>query len=161
METMTLSAIEHHADLISRAGRLIAHFLLSTEPEKRSWSPSLGEGCEGRSAMEQVAECIGINSMLAAMMRGEQVEPGEDGHGSPKDLEPKDAARRVAESADNLASAIREGGAKVLDAEYQLPFGTFTGWAISEICMANMYYHCGQINYIQLLYGDKEFHFPR
>jgi hypothetical protein len=55
---------------------------------------------------------------------------------------------------------VREGGEAALAKSYELPFGTFTGWEITEICMANMHYHVGQINYIQLLYGDSVFHFP-
>ena len=64
------------------------------------------------------------------------------------------------ESSGALADAVAKGGEERLAQEYEVPFGKFTGWFLAEISLANMHYHAGQINYIQLLYGDKEFHFP-
>ena len=34
------------------------------------------------------------------------------------------------------------------------------GITLIEMPYRNMAYHCGQLNFIQTIYGDKEFHLP-
>ena len=43
---------------------------------------------------------------------------------------------------------------------YDLPFGQFPGSFCITVPAWNMIYHCGQVNYVQLLYGDDVFHMP-
>ncbi len=63
-------------------------------------------------------------------------------------------------SGKQLADAVRGLDDAAFSREYQTPFGAMKGSDLARIAMANMYYHGGQLNFIQLLYGDKEFRFP-
>ena len=62
--------------------------------------------------------------------------------------------------AEELAAAIRGLTEEDLERTYPHPRGPRLGANLILICYRNMAYHAGQINYIQTLYGDQEFHVP-
>lgn len=149
-----MSVYEWHAYLVERAAGMLAHFLSVTKSERLDWRPSV-DGHMGRDALDQASECIRVNNFIALLLRGEEPTAATD--------EPAHADRVCAEvlaSGENLASAIRglEDGA--LERLYPARFGPTPGKVLLELAHANMHYHIGQINYIQSLYGDKDFHVP-
>ena len=50
--------------------------------------------------------------------------------------------------------------AEDLHRKFQHPRGLFVGSNLIMMCLRNMAYHAGQINLIQMLSGDGEFHVP-
>jgi len=43
---------------------------------------------------------------------------------------------------------------------FEHPRGQMSGENVIIMCLRNMAYHAGQANFIQILYGDTEFHVP-
>jgi hypothetical protein len=68
------------------------------------------------------------------------------------------ARSELTKSAAEVAAVIRELPDEALDRTYQMTSMTMSGEVLMDIPYRNMVYHGGQINYIQLLLGDKEFH---
>ena len=66
----------------------------------------------------------------------------------------------IMESADELAKALESADDSVLQRPVVFPFGTFPTSVAVNIAMNNSAYHWGQVNYIELLDGDKEFRIP-
>jgi uncharacterized damage-inducible protein DinB len=71
-----------------------------------------------------------------------------------------DAQQRLMASAEELATAIRGMSEEDLDRIFLHPRAPMRGQNMIMICYRNMAYHAGQINFIQTLYGDQEFHLP-
>lgn len=141
------------ADEARGNGRLLSYCLESTKCD-RSWKPS-AKGA-GRSMLEQAEECAGLNHMVASLLRGEAPKQREgslitDG---------AEAAKAVMDSANDMASALEGMQDSELDKMLQLPFGTYPARFAAGIANANMIYHWGQANYIELLDGDTEFRIP-
>ena len=59
-----------------------------------------------------------------------------------------------------LAAAIRAMTEADLSRVYAHPRAQISGENLIVMCYRNMAYHVGQINLIQMLYGDAEFHLP-
>jgi hypothetical protein len=134
-------------------GRLLSYCLESTNCDK-AWKPSVKGS--GRSMLEQADECAKLNHMVAAMLRGQQPSGGE----GPLITDATQAANAVMASANDLANALEGMQDAELDKMVQLPFGTYPARFAAGISNANMIYHWGQINYIELLDGDAEFRIP-
>lgn len=155
---MTVSQFQ--ADRIENAGRLLAHFVQSTPPEKRNWVPSV-EGAAGlRSVLDMVSECIHVNRMFAALIRGESVTPFNPIEAARPFARDDEAIAQLTESAKALAEAVRAMTDADLDREFVTRRGPMPGASVIELPYRNMAYHGGQVNLIQLLYGDTEFHIP-
>jgi hypothetical protein len=101
-------------------------------------------------------ECIRVNRRMARWLRGDHSE-------LPAAVPLVNAAQIETElmaSADELAETIRGLDAADIDRHYETAWGTLSGRELMVIPLANMYYHGGQVNYIQTLYGDTDFKFP-
>jgi len=146
---------EWQARSIERQANLLAHTLKATPADRLAWKPAGEDGNEGRSALEQVAEVSELSRVLAALFSGGT--PMRTG-GQPGDA--ATAASEVMESASLLAAAVRGMDEGAIDRTYETPFGPLAGSVLLDIAASHMAYHNGQINYIQTLYGDREFHFP-
>jgi hypothetical protein len=158
VSTMTL--FDWQAKLIERAAIFLAHSLETTASDKHTWSPPCAEGAKPRTALEQVGECIGFNQMCAAVLTGVELPPS-DGHETPPPPTNAEGAKAALISgANELAKVVRGLDESVLSRNYKLPFAELSGAVILEIVCMNMQYHAGQINYIQLMCGDPEFHIP-
>lgn len=141
------------SDDVRGNGRLLSYCLESTKCDM-NWKPSV-KGA-GRSMLEQANECAGLNHMVAALLRGEQPKAGD----GPLITDAKQAAEAVMSSANDLADALAGIQDSELDKMVQLPFGTYPARFAVGISSANMIYHWGQMNFIELLDGDAEFRIP-
>ena len=145
------------ADHIERMGLAMAHFVGSTEPDRLGWRQNVGEGKTTRSVIEVVAECYSTNLYFASLLNGES---------SPRPAEPdfKDAemaSKAIVESSQILAKAVREAPDEALESEFMhATRGPIVGKILMMGAYRNMAYHSGQINFIQTLGGDTEFHMP-
>lgn len=149
-----LTPQEWHARLIERAAWLLIHSWETTPAEHRTWSPSAGDSSQTRSATDQLVECINVNNGFAAMLTG-GTRPDPVTAENTSDL-----PGALTACAALLATTIRNMDEGELDREYMAPWGPIRGWNAAELALSNMYYHFGQINYIQTLYGDVKFHIP-
>jgi hypothetical protein len=151
---------EFQAGCIERAGRTLAFYLETTLPERRDWKPQV-EGAAGlRSALDLVGECILLNRTTADILRG-----GPPPTTSPIFLprpfaDPAEAGPMQEESARELAVAVRAMTDADLTREFVSRRGPLPGFNLIEMVLRNMHYHGGQINQLQLLYGDTEFRVP-
>jgi len=143
------------ADNIERMAGVLSHWMKTTNPDKLDWCPEI-KG-KGRSVYMQVYECAGVCRRFAAILRNEQ-PPARDEQHSYKNSD--EAAQDLTESAKDLANTVRKLDEEALTRKYTLPFGEVPGAVMISLPMFNMNYHGGQVNFIQLLDGDPEFHIP-
>jgi hypothetical protein len=151
---------EYVARQTERMTEALAHFIDSTQADRLDWQPP-SEGSEPcRSAYHQISECVQVNRRFAALLRGEPMPSGslqttEIAFGSPQE-----AQEQLLASGRELASAIRALPDDGLAREFPHPRGVMRGENFILMAYRNMAYHAGQINFIQTLYGDPEFHLP-
>ncbi len=156
---MTLQ--DYIAEQTERVAAALADFAATTALDRLNWEPS-GEGSgldegggKGRSVLDQIAECVGVNFRFAALLRG---EPASEA--SPALQTAASAQEQLTASAAELAAAIRGLSDDALEAPLQLPRGPLLTRNLMLAPYRNMAYHAGQINFIQMLAGDTEFHSP-
>ena len=150
---MTLQ--DYVAEQTERVAAALADFAATTAPDRLHWEPT-GEGsAKGRSALDQIAECVSVNYRFAALLRG---EPAPNASSAPQTA--AEAQEQLTASVGALAAAIRG----LTDADLEKPLTlSFGPLPISRAMLApfrNMAYHAGQINFIQTLTGDAKFHAP-
>lgn len=105
-----------------------------------------------RSVLDQASECVACNRMIAGLLGGEHsIE-------SVKITDAGTAEAELRKSAAEVAAAIRALPEEALTRNYQMSSMTLSGEVLIDMPYRNMTYHGGQINLIQLLLGDKEFH---
>ncbi len=153
---MELTIFEWQANLTEDAANMLAYTLEHTEVARLDWKPSADEKSECRSAMEQATECIRVNLAMAAYLRGEEPSPPSDGG-----LTVKDAQDKIRSSAKEFADVVRGLTAADLEKTYTTRMGDIPGAFMVQLPANNMMYHVGQVNFIQTLYGDAEFRFPK
>ena len=152
------SALQLVAAERTRKGAIDLVQLLQAMPTERlHWKPL----SRGRSAMEQVIECVLVNKKWALTLRlgaytrvpAETVEQLQSRCADNSRL-----SQLLQETADELAVIILSLPAEQLNGRITAPFGTYS---VADCCLLgywNMVYHEGQINYIQTLYGDQSAH---
>ncbi len=152
-----MTAQDFMAEHIVRMGHSMAHFVGSTQPDMLNWKKDLGDGKSTRTALEVTAECVQANFYFASLLRGEDGDrPAEPNFSSPGD-----AQRQIVESAKVLADAVRNLSDEDMDREFiHRVRGPILGKVLMMGAYRNMAYHSGQINLIQSLGGDTEFHLP-
>ena len=154
-----MNSIELLAKQIERIGISMAHFVSTTAPGKLNWRPEFAGAAELRTVLELVSECVGVNRLVAKVLRGETVETWE---WPEVDYESAEAANQdLIASAQELAEVIRSLSEADLDRNFPHPIaGEVMGANLAIGPYRNMSYHAGQINLIQMLAGDGEFHAP-
>lgn len=155
-----MKAQEYMAEQIEKMGPILAHYVATTAPDKLDWQPSIEGSAPTRSVLEQVGECVAVNRFMAAMLRGEDVKPPAGGWQVPEFADGQDAQNQLIASTTELAAAIRALGDDDLNRAFQMKRGPTIGKNLMMMAYRNMAYHSGQINFIQLLTGDEEFHMP-
>jgi hypothetical protein len=148
------------ASKIRTAGGAL-HDAVAKMPEDRiSWHPET-EGSKGRDALDQALECAFLNEWVAQGYRTGQMPPiNWDEYKSATDARRNkaDCLTWLKSSTDALASAIAAFPAdKIGDATIDpVHDGKATTWAdfAVDLFLWNTVYHEGQVNYIQVLYGD-------
>ncbi len=157
---MTVS--QNMARKIERIAEAFGHFIATTQEDRLHWRPAADPASRTRSVLELASECIRDNRHYAALLRGENpVSPGP-GREQPAlpFVDGKDAQIQLVESGRELAAAVRAVGGEGLTRIYPRWKGRVSGELLLEIAYRGMAYHAGQVNYIQTLYGDTEFHLP-
>lgn len=155
-----MNAQEYMAEQIERMGEALAHFIETTEASQRTWKPQITDSVPTRSALELVSECIATNRYFAAMLRGEEVNRPAGGAQGETLHEASEAQAHIIASSKELAAAVRNLPDASLHQTYPLWRGPVLGKHLMIGAYRNMAYHAGQINYIQILSGDAEFHLP-
>lgn len=150
---MTLQ--DYVAEQTERVAAALADFAATTAPDRLHWEPTGEGGGQGRSVLDQIAECVGVNYRFAALLRG---EAAPDAPPAPQTA--ASAQEQLTASAAQLAAAIRALSDDALEAPLQLPRGPLLTRNLMLAPFRNMAYHAGQINLIQMLAGDSEFHSP-
>jgi hypothetical protein len=152
-----MKAQEWQATVIETTAKTLAHALATTQPDRQDWRPSLDETSKTRSALDQITECIEINRMAAALVQGKQpaARTGDRTFGSAEE-----AGSQLLASASELAAAVRGLSDEQFEASLTTHRGPMQAAAFISRVTGNMAYHSGQINFIQTLYGDTEFHVP-
>jgi hypothetical protein len=151
--------MDWHARLVERAGIMLGHTAATTPADKLAWCPNIDGVSQCRSGYAQINECVVVNDRFATLLSGGDPGPMSlDDHFAYES--PAAAQEAIVTSATNLAKVIRGLDPDALNETITTPRGTITVPMLLEIALANMHYHVGQINYIQLLYGDTEFRFP-
>jgi DinB superfamily len=153
-----MTAQELLAEQIERIGDSLAHYLETTAPDRLNWQPQLPDSAPTRSALEQAAECIAVNRTFAALLRGDATVSTLADEATPADT--AEARTRLQASCAALADVIRNTDDALLDAPFQTTRGQRSGRGLMVGAYRNMAYHCGQINFIQILAGDAQFHVP-
>lgn len=160
-----MTVFEWQADTVEAACKMVAYWISTTPAEKLSWRPAVEGSSKTRSILEFTQECVNLNRSFASVFQGNPVSlsPEESmagGGETPFGGSGEVAQRELVESAVDLAKVIRGLDESCFTRAYDLGFAKFSGAMILRIAAANTYYHGGQLNYVQLLYGDAEMHFP-
>jgi hypothetical protein len=124
------------------------------------WTKSQG-GCS-RPANELTADAIGLLIWTTEAIKGNT--PTGDGQEEMKAIaaecaNPKAATAKLADAVDNLASAIAGASDDTLNKTVDAPWGMPTPlFMICQVAASHIWYHDGQLNYIQCLHGDGKVH---
>jgi hypothetical protein len=143
-------------DDISRAAAAIPE-------EKIDWKP----GGEARSVLNQMQEVAVSAQWFIPLVRDMKV-PEFDEHARRESVR----LRRSFDTIEKCVEAAREGTSLLckeisvfpdekMEIEMKLPFGGGVTMTMADVLMMhhwNMVYHLGQINYVQLMLGDREMH---
>ncbi len=149
--TAAPTMFEWHASMLVGAAKNVAAWIKTTNEAKIDWKPE--DTC--RTIAEQVKEMVGVNRGMGAILAGrEKGDETEVDYGNRET-----AATELIASAKELAEVVRGLSADVLEKEFPIWGITLKGKQLITVALGNMYYHGGQINYVQLMDGDTEFHF--
>lgn len=149
---------EFQGGAVERAATLLAHFLDTTVEDKRDWTPPIDGAAGLRTAREQVRECILVNRMLAKILRGGEYSPQPPSQSQEQPFSDIEEAKiKLVESGKELGDAIRALSDEDLTREFPTRRGPMLGYLLIEMPLRNMHYHGGQINMLQMCYGDTEF----
>jgi hypothetical protein len=109
-----------------------------------------------RSVADICYETLLINQRLARRIRGEEVGPMPGFPPCPEELRTREAmANAMVASVEELLEAV--GGDP--EREIVMPNGDReTAYSLAEFASSHMYYHLGQVNFVQVQYGDRTFH---
>jgi hypothetical protein len=141
--------------------RLCLKTAASMPEDKLSWQPL----DQGRTALDQLAECL-----QAAHWFNRLLKEKNGSFFGPKFMAAARTERakyttlaQVQEEIEPAYEALFETIRGLTDEEAAEVIELAPGWNASllEVCwfpMRNLYYHFGQINYIQTLYGDSKMH---
>ena len=154
-EPQTMTMFEWHAALIEGASDRLAFWLETTREDKLAWAPTAEGSCNTRSALEVGSECVFVNRRNAALFRGETPSGEETIYDNVTDC-----VRELRASGKELADVVRQMKPEALSQTFPTRFGPIPGVVLMQMAVGNLYYHGGQVNMIQLLYGDPVFHVP-
>ena len=143
---------EFQARKTERIAIAVSHYVATTPADKLDWCPATGEESCTRSVLNQASECVATNRMVSGLLGGEQSQEPV------KITDAGSAESELRKSASEVAAAIRALPDEALTRSYRTHSMTLSGEVLIDMPYRNMTYHGGQICFIQLLLGDKEFH---
>lgn len=147
------------AQLITEAAEALERNLAAMPADRQDWSA----GRPGRTALEVVRECATTNHFLAQLLTqrgmpgaggGAPVPPGEC-------ATPEQVLELLRAGRDALVAAVSAFPDEHLQDTVTLPFGGGMTLSFAQVMFKSywhMTYHEGQVNYIQTLYGDTDWH---
>ncbi len=139
-----------------RIAESMVQFLRSTQQHRLAWRPPVQTGRAARSALEITAECVAVNIRYAVLLK-----TGEDRLADePIFAHADEACTALQNSAEELAQIIEALPDHFLQQTLQTLRGEVRADNAIIAPYRNMAYHCGQINLVQSLTGDSEFHVP-
>lgn len=150
---------EFLAAKICKAGEGLTGAVAKMPEDRLAWHPTT-EGNQGRDALDQALECAYLNEWAAAGYRSGS-SPAIDWDDykiqCDKRRNKADCVAWLKSSTEALASAVAAfPESKLFDTVHDAVHGYDTTWADFAIDLFywNTVYHEGQVNYIQVLYGD-------
>ncbi len=155
-----MTVMQYVAQQTIRMAEALAHFIQTSHEDRLTWRPGAEGDAPTRSILEQVGECVQVNHLFAALLRGESISTPSGPRPDITFVDAADAQRQLLASAEDLSGAIRGLSEADIERIYQHPRGPMRGENMILMGYRNMAYHAGQINFIQTLYGDMEFHVP-
>ncbi|HXG24185.1 MAG TPA: DinB family protein, partial [Chthonomonadales bacterium] len=157
-----MTVFEFQARRIERIAKAVAHFVDTTDPSRLDWRPPCEGGIQSRSVLDQLAEIILVNRYFTSLLRGETPESSTLDRESPTRpfTTVEEGKAQLLTSAGELSDTIRSLDESMLTRTYSHRRGPVSGENLLEMPYRNMAYHAGQINFIQTLAGDPEFHVP-
>jgi hypothetical protein len=145
------------ADQIERIADSMAHFIKATKEEALGWRPEIPGSAGSRSVLEMAGECVAVNLRFGAKLVGDEGQPVSE----PEFTSAEEATRAILSSAQALAQTVRGLSDEALGAEHLHKGKQISGTNLIVGAYRNMAYHSGQVNLIQMLKGDAEFHRPQ
>ena len=146
------------ASRIRSAGADMEKAMSKMPADRQTWHPPV-EGNAGRDALDQIIECGLLNGWGATCFQN-SLAPAPD-------WDAYTALKATLDTSEKVHSAFRAGNEALIAAisacsparlaeTFTHPFyNRETNWAeFADFFYWNMCYHEGQINYIQVLYGD-------
>lgn len=157
-----MTVFEFQARRIERIAEAVVHFVDTTDPSRLDWRPPCEGGTQSRSVLDQLAEIILVNRYFTSLLRGKTPDPATLARESPTRpfTTAEEGKEQLLASARELADTIRSQDESMLTHTYSHRRGPILGENLLEMPYRNMAYHAGQINFIQTLAGDPEFHVP-
>lgn len=128
-------------------------------PEDKQGESPMGKA---RTAIEFTAECAGFNYFVAGLIRGDTAAApsAEERAAYMASLNTgAKASEALKQSIQLVISALNDISDEDLSREVTMPWGsTVPLHRAASMCAGHMMYHCGQLNYIQSLFGDDANH---
>lgn len=152
----SMTIAEYQARIIEKCAHFMGLFVMSTPEDRLRWRPAIDEKSKTRSILDQVGECIFANQRFVHYLRSETPPPAPEEWDTFANAD--EAVAILKESATKLAAIVRTMSSEDLARTYNTHRGPMLGALMIQFPVRNMTYHMGQINFIQLLYGDAEFH---
>lgn len=155
---MALRDVEMATEEATRQHRQLLHDLNCIPEDQRNWSP----GGAGTTALQILVGCAEIYDVAAAVLHGQHVEMPGEAPPAQRSWEPLDTEEVLAQVDEGFARycAALDGLSEADLAQTRtMPWGAEMPIAqIIWLPTMHAIYHDGQINYIQLLLGDNEYH---
>ena len=151
---MTIAEWQAHQTV--KAAKILSHFVESTPEDRRKWQPKADEASDVRSILEILGECIFANRRIRCYFLGE--EPPAPPANFDTFSSVAEGTEQLQDSAEAVAAEIAKLKSDDLMRMIKTHRGPLPAAVAMQLPLRNMTYHMGQINMIQLLYGDKEFH---
>ena len=146
------------AEMIRSIAESLCQFVESTDTAKLSWKPELSGSAPTRSILELVGECASVNNAFTALLYGAEKNTTRVTEIIPSSVE--EVRVQLIESASKLAMAALSLSDDALERKYAHWRGPASGRSLLIGAYRNMAYHAGQVNLVQVLAGDAEFHLP-
>lgn len=158
MNQLTIQEVA--AKLTEKAADDLIAALSATPRDKATWQPFP----DTRPVLEQTVECCLANRKWANILttRAYSELPEDEGARAFAELDTVEKVVAVLrETSTKLATVIRSLPDSEVAGIVPYPWKPETGRTLAECCHHatwNMNYHCGQVSYIQTLYGDWDEH---
>jgi hypothetical protein len=157
----TSTAIDPRATLIGWTNGLLGMYLADIKaiPDDK-WNSSMG-GCS-RPPSEMTAEVVSLLDWTAAALQGD-ARPATEEELTAKaksDCSTKEgAAAQMKRAVVAFSRALKDASDETLSSSVTAPWGlTAPLFTIAHITSSHIWYHDGQLNYIQCLLGDGKYH---